>query len=396
MATSVIPQSRSEKILAATINGEEYNQPPQSRIEQLLIELKEAVEEGGGSEVTVEQIKTSGEKIATITVDGEETDLYASVGGSGGGAVDTVNGKTGDVVLTASDVGALPDNTHIPADQIQSDWEQSDNTKKDYIKNKPTLGTAAAKDVPASGNAGNDEVVLGNDSRLSDARNAADVSSWAKEANKPTYTASEVGAIPSTDKGANGGVATLGNDGKVPSSQLPSMSGGHTIKNDGTDMTDRSGLNFIDHDLTDDSSGNETIVKPHRITSAEMSDICNPLPDDPTVVGNVRMSLLWTNPSTSSEFAAQEVSIPTLSNYDYYEILACEQTTTENVLRIYADIKSPKGVGMDLSYIKLTARRFRTVDWKDSTTLRFNAGYTDGATANSVSIPYKVYGIKLI
>lgn len=48
MATSVIPQSRSEKILAATINGEEYNQPPQSRIEQLLIELKAAVEEGGG------------------------------------------------------------------------------------------------------------------------------------------------------------------------------------------------------------------------------------------------------------------------------------------------------------------------------------------------------------
>lgn len=48
MATLVIPQSRSEKILAATINGEEYNQPPQSRIEQLLIELKAAVEEGGG------------------------------------------------------------------------------------------------------------------------------------------------------------------------------------------------------------------------------------------------------------------------------------------------------------------------------------------------------------
>jgi len=31
--------------------------------------------------------------------------LYAP-GGSGGGAVDSVNGKTGDVVLSASDVGA--------------------------------------------------------------------------------------------------------------------------------------------------------------------------------------------------------------------------------------------------------------------------------------------------
>ena len=48
------------------------------------------------------------------------------------------------------------------------------------------------------------------------------VPSWAKAQTKPTYTASEVGAIPSTDKGANGGVATLDSSGKVPQSQLPS------------------------------------------------------------------------------------------------------------------------------------------------------------------------------
>jgi len=33
---------------------------------------------------------------------------------SGGGAVDSVNGKTGEVVLTAADVGALPSSTVIP------------------------------------------------------------------------------------------------------------------------------------------------------------------------------------------------------------------------------------------------------------------------------------------
>lgn len=37
-----------------------------------------------------------------------------------------------------------------------------------------------------------------------------------------TLTASDVEAIPATDKGAAGGVATLGEDGLVPSSQLPS------------------------------------------------------------------------------------------------------------------------------------------------------------------------------
>lgn len=140
---------------------------------------------GGGSTVEVTQIKTSGEKIATITVDNVPTDLYASAGGGGGGAVDTVNGMTGDVVLTASDVGALPDNTSIPSKtsdltndsnfavdasyvhtdnnyttaektklsgiaagaevNVQPDWSQTDTDADDYIKNKPTLGTAATK-----------------------------------------------------------------------------------------------------------------------------------------------------------------------------------------------------------------------------------------------------------
>ena len=36
-------------------------------------------------------------------------------GGGGGGAVNSVNGKTGDVVLDAEDVGALPDDTVIPS-----------------------------------------------------------------------------------------------------------------------------------------------------------------------------------------------------------------------------------------------------------------------------------------
>lgn len=48
MPTSQKPQSRVESILIATINGEEYNHLPESRIEALLLELKEAIEEGGG------------------------------------------------------------------------------------------------------------------------------------------------------------------------------------------------------------------------------------------------------------------------------------------------------------------------------------------------------------
>lgn len=84
------------------------------------------------------------------------------------------------------------------------------------------LGSAAAKDVPESGDASLTEVVMGDDSRLSDARPASDVYSWAKAETKPSYTAAEVGAIPSTAKGANSGVAELDENGKVPTSQLPS------------------------------------------------------------------------------------------------------------------------------------------------------------------------------
>lgn len=84
------------------------------------------------------------------------------------------------------------------------------------------LGTAAEKDVPASGDASSAQVVMGSDSRLSDSRPASDVSAWAKASTKPSYTASEVGAIPATDKGTLNGVATLDANGLIPSSQLPS------------------------------------------------------------------------------------------------------------------------------------------------------------------------------
>lgn len=43
-----VPQSRTEAILRATIDGQEYNNLPESRIEALLLELKEVIESGGG------------------------------------------------------------------------------------------------------------------------------------------------------------------------------------------------------------------------------------------------------------------------------------------------------------------------------------------------------------
>lgn len=57
----------------------------------------------------------------------------------------TVNGKalSSNISLTASDVGALPDTTHIPTDPVQSDWTETDTSSLAYIKNKPNLATVA-------------------------------------------------------------------------------------------------------------------------------------------------------------------------------------------------------------------------------------------------------------
>lgn len=66
------------------------------------------------------------------------------------------------------------------------------HTKSD-ITDFPSLGTASAKDVASSGNASTSQVVMGNDTRLSDSRKASDVSAWAKASTKPSYTKSEVG-----------------------------------------------------------------------------------------------------------------------------------------------------------------------------------------------------------
>lgn len=71
--------------------------------------------------------------------------------------------------------------------------EKSHKHTKSDISDFPTLGTASTKDVASSGNASTSQVVMGNDTRLSDARKASDVSAWAKASTKPTYTASEVG-----------------------------------------------------------------------------------------------------------------------------------------------------------------------------------------------------------
>lgn len=202
--------------------------------------LSEGGSGGGGGYVlpTATADRLGGVKIGSgISVEEDGT-----ISASGGGVAKyadlpdkpSINGVTLIGNKTTSDLGInIPtnladlqdDSSHrLVTDTEKATWNGKSDFSGNYsdLNGLPTLGTASSKNVPSTGDAGSGEVVMGNDSRLSDDRNAKDVYSWAKASTKPTYTATEVGAIPSMDKGANGGVAELDANGLVPVSQLPS------------------------------------------------------------------------------------------------------------------------------------------------------------------------------
>ena len=140
--------------------------------------------------------------------------------------IDTALEGKADIDDIPTELSDLTDdeNHRLVTDTEKNTWDNKSDFSGSYndLTDKPTLGTASALDVASSGDASTSQVVKGDDTRLTDARPASDVSSWAKASTKPDYTASEVGAIATTAKGTANGVAELDENGKVPSAQLPS------------------------------------------------------------------------------------------------------------------------------------------------------------------------------
>ena len=206
-------------------------EPPGSRIETLLIMMNGAfassivasIDENFVMSITLKNNK--GETIGTtqtidlplesVIVDGsyDSTNKKLVFVLENGNTIDV---PIGDLVSGLQE--EITANNKLSADLVddtsatnkfnaQADWNQTTDTASDYIKNKPTLGTAAALDVATSGNASTSQVVKGNDTRLTDARNAADVSSWAKAANKPSYNGSEIALTGYTEAQSKSSVA---------------------------------------------------------------------------------------------------------------------------------------------------------------------------------------------
>lgn len=55
------------------------------------------------------------------------------------------NAKVSETNAKESELKAKQHADHATAGQLQADWKQTDSTEKDFIKNKPTLGTLSAK-----------------------------------------------------------------------------------------------------------------------------------------------------------------------------------------------------------------------------------------------------------
>lgn len=145
----------------------------------------------------------------------------------GGGAVSSVNGQTGNVVLDADDVGALPDNTEIPSktSDLTNDsgfitgYTETDPTVPSWAKapSKPSYTAQEVGALPDTTVIPTKVSDLQNDSGFITGYTETDptVPSWAKAGTKPSYTAQEVGAMPAVDDvtleddATNGGVISL-------------------------------------------------------------------------------------------------------------------------------------------------------------------------------------------
>ena len=133
-----------------------------------------------------------------------------------------------DTHLTNIDTWAAGTDSSISA--LQSSLASKANTSHTHTASQITdAGTAAVKDIPASGNASSTQVVLGNDTRLSDSRSPTGHSSSHVTGGSDALTASDIGALSSSDARI---VTTDQKAGLVGSYGTPSSSNVYVTAND--------------------------------------------------------------------------------------------------------------------------------------------------------------------
>lgn len=170
------PQSRDEEILIATIDGNEYDKPPQSRMEELLLELKETIEEGGGGGGTTNYNNLSNKpQINGHTLSGnstgEDLDLVDAEDGKGLSTNDYDDTEKAAVAAATSAISAIKDGvdidsfgdveTALSAIKDGSEIDSFGDVEVALIDKADAsdLGTAAAKDSTNAVTSGSTDLV---------------------------------------------------------------------------------------------------------------------------------------------------------------------------------------------------------------------------------------------
>ena len=213
-----------------------------------------------------------------------------------------ITGKpTLSTVATSGSYNDLSNKPSIPAAQIQSDWNQSNTSAKDYIKNKPEIpvlptladvatsgdygdliNTPTIPTVPTnvsaftndagyltqhqdiSGKANSNDLATvafsGNYEDLTNTPTIPDVPEWAMSSSKPSYTVSEIdGAQEELVSGTN--IKTINNESILGSGNITIQGGG------GGDVNVIESITFNGSAVPVDSSKNAAITYTAPVTS---------------------------------------------------------------------------------------------------------------------------------
>lgn len=109
---------------------------------------------GGGFTPTTAQLAAMNSGITAEKLQADETALAGKVDKETGKGLSTNDYTTAEKTKLAG----IAEGAEV---NVQSDWNQTTDTADDYIKNKPTLGTAAAKNATDTYNATGDDVTTG-------------------------------------------------------------------------------------------------------------------------------------------------------------------------------------------------------------------------------------------
>lgn len=199
------PQSRAEEILFKTINGEPYDGLPQSRIEELLLELKEVIEQGGGGGGG-----TSNYNLLSNLPQINGQTIKGNMSGTSLGLVNMVMGKdlsTND--YTNTDKAIVDSVTTDLADKVDK------ITGKGLSTNDYTDADKAIVGGVTSALSNKVDKVTGKGLSTNDYDDTA-------KGIVDGVTSALAGKVDTSLVGSANGVAELDSNGRVPSSQLPS------------------------------------------------------------------------------------------------------------------------------------------------------------------------------